>query len=619
MKKLSTVFIFFTLWVTTTFSQSENVSYSFASNDYIEKCTDIPAVRKIQGGTVFKITYEGKWSNEMQGAFEYACKIWEENLPPCLPINITARIDSIRDNVGQNILSKIAIKTSDTNSIHNTNRTSPTTQIKAVILDEYHAGCNYQFVDFVSDTAFFNSPDITITYNQTYLSEFSYSLYSTPSDKYDFITLVLRDIAKGLGFYCEIDAKIETGQLIYLNPKPTPFEALVINALNATNPRQAYINATKGSLPISRNCENLPLNYGTLKLYAPSTWQNGVSLNTFIPTTNKKITQLLSYEFGKGSVIRDIADNNYSELFREALSWDIAVATGTAYNNISTTGTTENIIPYKGEITVSTETKASYSYADIISPDTATAPIAQSNNFDYAEYCYPYNHFYLPQYPNNHNNTGWSVSILKKDGTWDVVYTLMHPLPTLNINMDNLNFHENAENYARTCDGHLRCRITQCLNSYDAVYQKAIKNYSVYFYAIDFLPQRPNMKFAGVILPPAKRATANEYMRDIKIDIKNLEGTERIIVEQLDEGDRIPHKYEVSDFKKGYFIATVDKELYSQFSIIAYNKNGNTRSETLIIEPLEPVDYDFNVQISDNTINIENTNSRISSNRKILD
>ncbi len=134
--------------------------------------------------------------------------------------------------------------------------------------------------------------------------------------------------------------------------------------------------------------------------------------------------------------------------------------------------------------------------------------------------------------------------------------------------MDNLNFHENAENYARTCDGHLRCRITQCLNSYDAVYQKAIKNYSVYFYAIDFLPQRPNMKFAGVILPPAKRATANEYMRDIKIDIKNLEGTERIIVEQLDEGDRIPHKYEVSDFKKGYFIATVHKQLYTLFYII---------------------------------------------------
>lgn len=43
---------------------------------YIEKCTDIPVVRKINGGTVFQITYEPEelWDNSMRGAFEYACK-----------------------------------------------------------------------------------------------------------------------------------------------------------------------------------------------------------------------------------------------------------------------------------------------------------------------------------------------------------------------------------------------------------------------------------------------------------------------------------------------------------------------------------------------------------------
>ena len=49
----------------------------------------MPIVRQINGGTVFKVTYEPEelWDNSMRGAFEYACKIWEEQLPNSLPIN----------------------------------------------------------------------------------------------------------------------------------------------------------------------------------------------------------------------------------------------------------------------------------------------------------------------------------------------------------------------------------------------------------------------------------------------------------------------------------------------------------------------------------------------------
>ncbi|MCD8318789.1 MAG: hypothetical protein LUC45_08155 [Paraprevotella sp.] len=118
------------------------------------------------------------------------------------------------------------------------------------------------------------------------------------------------------------------------------------------------------------------------------------------------------------------------------------------------------------------------------------------------------------------------------------------------------------------------------------------------------------MKFSGVIPATSTRALTNEYMRDIKIGIKNLEGTERIVVEQLDEGDRIPSKFEVDDFKKGYFVATVDKEFYSEFTIVAYNKNGGTRSETVEIAPLEPAEESFDVQVFRDEIKIKNTRKR---------
>lgn len=81
-------------------------------------------------------------------------------------------------------------------------------------------------------------------------------------------------------------------------------------------------------------------------------------------------------------------------------------------------------------------------------------------------------------------------------------------------------------------------------------------------------------------------------------------------MEQLDEGERVPSKFEVSDFKKGYFVATVDKEFYSEFTIVAYNKNGSTRSETVEIAPLEPASQSFEVQVLNDEIRIKNARQR---------
>ena len=75
----------------------------------------MPIVRQINGGTVFKVTYEPEelWDNSMRGAFEYACKIWEEQLPNSLPINILAKIGNIRGTNNMNLLSKVQSTTYD--------------------------------------------------------------------------------------------------------------------------------------------------------------------------------------------------------------------------------------------------------------------------------------------------------------------------------------------------------------------------------------------------------------------------------------------------------------------------------------------------------------------------
>ncbi|MDE5985703.1 MAG: T9SS type A sorting domain-containing protein [Prevotella sp.] len=83
-----------------------------------------------------------------------------------------------------------------------------------------------------------------------------------------------------------------------------------------------------------------------------------------------------------------------------------------------------------------------------------------------------------------------------------------------------------------------------------------------------------------------------------------MEGVERIRIEQLDEGNELPISYDVPDFKKGYFTATVDKELYTQFVVYSFNKNGYTKSEELVIEPICPVEDFCRIRIDNDLINV---------------
>ncbi|MCM1518439.1 MAG: hypothetical protein NC117_07345 [Pseudoflavonifractor sp.] len=108
MRKI--LFSVFTCLAIASNAQEIYESYTYAQDEYIEQCVNLPVVREINGGTVFNITYDGNWNYEMRGAFEYACKIWEESMPTSLPINIVAKIGKIRDKSGNKPISKVDVR-----------------------------------------------------------------------------------------------------------------------------------------------------------------------------------------------------------------------------------------------------------------------------------------------------------------------------------------------------------------------------------------------------------------------------------------------------------------------------------------------------------------------------
>lgn len=244
-----------TLLTASMFAQNYTETESYAVDEYIEKCTDIPVVRQINGGTVFNVTYEPEelWDNSMKGAFEYACKIWEEQLPNSLPINIHVKLANIRgSNNSQNLLSKVSSTTYD----YSYNESVLSSRIKYVLLAEYNSGHNVTYVDSINNEDFFSKPDITITYNKNKLNDFSFSLDNTPVAKYDFVTVALRDIARGLGFSFNLTANSNTQTFDNTNRSLTYYENIVRQAIGGNNSSEAYTNATQGTLNLSVNYYN---------------------------------------------------------------------------------------------------------------------------------------------------------------------------------------------------------------------------------------------------------------------------------------------------------------------------------------------------------------------------
>lgn len=557
---------------------------TYVSDLIVQKSFGLPVVRQIQGGTKIIVSYEGNWTVEMQGAFEHACHIWEEALPTTLPIRVKAVLD---EQTVTSSISKVSMKTKSDVCPYAMTRLFTWSQIKGAKFHELSGQSNSDLYTDAITPDMFSEPDFVICYynkNGYVYNNCSFAIQPeyVSSDKYDFVTLVLRDLAKSFGLLWK-NKNVSGGQFRINAENLFPYEKWVLDALGYTvsNPdgAQAYRNALKDSLVIGETN-----NYWTL--YAPRTWDSDRSLNSFIPKANQKLSQLMSYDFGRGSVIRDISDDYTVRFFRDILYWkgEIAVGLDQTVGFSQSPLTTADVIPYKGSITIQPDGSRSsgQQVAFQENPEMGGEGLSLLSSATESQRSTIIK--YHPNYRNEDTSldeTGWTVSLLKNDGTWDLVYDepIYMPAKKFEVSTEQFNLHSN--DYARDCDNHLRCRVTRC-------YRNPGYNRNTgesYYYVLDYTPPVVKMSKSAV-LPFTEE---DGYYRDVKIGLKNIEGVTRIIVAQSDEDDTLPFYYGVSDFGKGYFIATVDRELTSYFTVTAYNKNGNTKSETFVLPPLTPV------------------------------
>ena len=548
--------------------------YSPYPNLQIDTCSMLKINREIKGGTKIIANFDGNWDEDMKGAFRHACKIWEENLPTMLPITITAKIGTIR---GNNI-SKV-----QTYRLNN-DEVGIAPQARYLILQDYNHRLPVHFTNRQDSTDLCENPDITITYKEGIMNtdSISFSLDTCSITKIDFVTQAMRDIAAGLGFCTHF---VPFNNLLEF-PDSMAYSGLEIpvkDILSTETGNTAYNMATSGSIPLDI------LFYGTLNLYAPQTWQQGISLNRFYPQSNSGISQLLTWNFGKGSIIRDITDD-YAGIFKYGFGWLSDLPVNAPSNVLYFSCCNNDAVSYHGNITAYPPSSLEHAYS---TAETERDEIIHTNRegedtYDYESFCRPYD----PTLSINGSVDfeGWTFSILKNDGTWDVVSQSIDPNSSFSINLANTTFHFPDTAYARTTDNFLRARISR--NTRESYYNHSYNNCKSTYYVLEYLPQKIEQNLAKVY---DDSYLQDEYLQDIEIAMSHLEGATQIYVEQLEEGDIFPSTTVLSNLKRGRFLATVDKEYSSEFTIVSYNTHGYKRSDVLTVPALEPARLNIHV------------------------
>ncbi len=623
MKAFITIIIMATCALIAYAQQTDTiVCENFATEVFKGVNVTMPQYREINSGSKFLVRYEGVWSEEMTGAFEYAVKMWEEVLPTTLPINIVAKVKTIRGT--KKVLSRVTYPTHNFNGNFVSSFATPYTMLKRVVFIEHHRSFKERFNDQITDTKIFNDDDITIEFNKDMLGEFSYSLDGAPqSDKYDFVTVALRDIALGLGFGTNFTANPLENKMIFTNARFTPYESLVMESINSTDPYVAYQNATSGQVTVNLMSEGT-IKFGELSVYAPENWENGLSLKYMIPDEENNLTKLLTYDFGKGYIMRDLSGVDWNKLFAAALNWRTETRVGAKGGSIKENGSSNDILPYKGSVTFGLDLNPArgknsegHVSSDIYLTDNQTSKTAasiSSNILD--DYCEPFNLF-CPNGPGSTDVRGISLCALLKNGKWDQLYYQFRTMgnTSITLNIDELPLHYSENEYARGTTGGLRYRLSQCSGEYDNIYGVPSFHYKTKYFTRDFTPQKAVIKYSKPFIPEMEEyhnisSQSDEYFIDAMIGIRNIEGTEKIIVEQLEDGEELPFEYDVTDFRDGYFIANLDRECTTQMNVISINKNGSSKSEVITIPPLGYPDKSITFSKNGDLITINGIASR---------
>jgi hypothetical protein len=155
-------------------------------------------------------------------------------------------------------------------------------------------------------------PDMHLAYNQAMGDEWYFGTDGIPGAKYDFVSVVLHEIAHGLGFAGTMWVSSGVGEWGFGSGtiSPDSYDRFtedgsgnaLLNTVIYPNPSTALAVAlTSGNVWFDGSHANAANGGGRVKLYAPSSWSPGSSYSHLDEIFNNTENSLMTYSLSKGS------------------------------------------------------------------------------------------------------------------------------------------------------------------------------------------------------------------------------------------------------------------------------------------------------------------------------
>ena len=515
--------------------------YSSEGTPTIISCKK-PANRKVIGGTVINVTYHKNVGETLQGAFEYACRIWEENIPTTYPLKIYVNMAPLSE---PNALA--AISSVPSSFLENADR----------VYEKRYWQQPYTMASDMTLKYLRDESDVAIVFANDKAFDYSIDEESVKTDHYDFVTVALQAIGKALGF--SFHAYVENG---VLTPKANMNQYTNV----FFNNRIDYQKATSGNVQISY----LDTNRKTFNLYSPPTFSPEYSLSFFEEDPNNQETLIMQLGISKESIMRYVGKG--MQAYFSFSGWDkdhvVGIGGSTQYDPASTI----EIIPFQKPEERSTLFKSSDNNMD-----------TEIDLSSYIDFC-------------SEDGQESGLYVLLKDGRW----MKFDNYRNLSIDMND-QYARTSDGFLR-----LKYIWTDFNGMYPIQHvEYQLYDYipQVPSFANDDIRPAQDLN-KHISRKPFSAATLDaSNLYETTFGFKHTEGCESVIVEQTDEDTGIPYTY-VIDPKEGQFTAYMDIMYASSFKLTYIYKNGQAESETKTVKiPLQgPAEARLEVYVNGNTL-----------------
>ena len=268
---------------------------------------DNDSTRTIYGGTIIIPTYVGSGFNStIRNAFDYACKIWEEQIPTSFPLNIEVRMGTLAgDSTLASVEPQFNLEADLCPYVYPheiDNRENTIIKRHAQLDDDWR----------VRPASYIESTDAIITFNTN--KAFSYKINTSAIDpnKYDFISVAIQAIGKALGFY----------MMAY-------YDGTNLNTFTNSNLFTKYVMNGQQILGYQNTVSSI---YGA-QLYRPLLYNNNYALSYFDIDAANNETLFMQPGIALGTSIRYIGED-MQKIFK-ALEFEEQITTGEEPSNVS--------------------------------------------------------------------------------------------------------------------------------------------------------------------------------------------------------------------------------------------------------------------------------------------